>query len=333
MPANLSPQYLEAEQRYRKAKSNPEKMEALEIMLTLIPKHKGTEKLQAQIKKRISKLKEASGKKKAISREAELSHIKREGAAQLALSGLPNVGKSSILAKLSSASPEIAPYPFTTRLPMPGMVMFENIQFQLIDLPPLSQEFTEPWVFALMKQSDLLLIVIDLNEDPAEQMAATLAILKSIKILPLEIGSASQEMQAIQGEKFHVKKSLIVANKNDVDIAEISMEYLKEQYQGRFPMLAVSTKQGDLLEDLKKNIFTLLEIIRIYSKLPGKDPNFSAPFILKKGSTIRDIARLVHKDFVDRLKFARIWGKETFQGQRVHQDFIVHDGDVVELHM
>ena len=153
MPANLTPQYLEAERRFRQATSPDEQLEALEAMMATIPKHKGTEHMRADIRRRMAKVRtEAARSKKAAAKGPTWHHVPREGAGQIALVGAPNAGKSRLLAALTNANPVVAPYPFSTRTPLPGMVPFEDINIQLVDLPPIAPETAEPWLFALARQ-------------------------------------------------------------------------------------------------------------------------------------------------------------------------------------
>jgi len=335
MPANLTPQYLEAEQRYRQAKTNQDKIKCLQEMLSIIPKHKGTEKLQAQIKTKIAKLRQESKKKHATRREGEFHTIKREGAGQVVLVGLPNVGKSEILSSITRATPEIAVYPYTTRKPTPGMMEYENIQIQLIDMPPLTDDYLEPWIPQIIRNADALLMIIDLSEDSIPQMKSLSEILERIKVKPKLIKSqveTEDELEFFEEKVFH-KNTIIVGSKSDLEIADISLEMLKEHYGRHLPLIPISTKRAATLELLKKKIFEVLEIIRIYTKPPGKQADFSAPYIQPVGSTVEEIAKNIHKDFLEKLKFARLWRDNKFQGQRVQRDFVLEDGDVIELHI
>src|SRR5438045_3582873 len=164
MPANLTPQYMEAEKRFKQAGSIEEKVAALEEMIATIPKHKGTEKLQAELKKKMSVLrKESEQNKKGGRRETYV--VEREGARQIALVGAPNSGKSQLVRSLTHATPEVAEYPYTTRIPIPGMLIFENVRLQLVDLPPISPEYTESWVAQVIRNADAVLWIIDLSDD------------------------------------------------------------------------------------------------------------------------------------------------------------------------
>ncbi|MBI2877353.1 MAG: TGS domain-containing protein [Candidatus Tectomicrobia bacterium] len=327
MPANLPPQYFEVERRYREAKSPQEKLRLLEELLAIIPKHKGTEHLQGDLRRRISKLKAESQRKKGATTVGYGFHVEREGAGQGMLVGPPNTGKSLLLASLTNATPEVADYPFTTRRPLPGMMPFENVQIQLVDLPPLSPDFTEPWLSSALRGADLLLLVIDLGqEDVLEQVEQVKEGLARWKIV---LGRADED----RAEGVVARKALLVGNKLDAPGAGERYELLREIYGEELPMVAVSALQGRELEELKRAIYKALEVIRIYTKPPGKEPDLSNPTVLKQGSTIEDVAASVHQEFVHRLKYARVWGKGSFEGQRVHRNSVVQEGDIVELHV
>ena len=335
MPANLSPKYLEAERRYRQVSTNPDKIKCLQEMLSTIPKHKGTEKLQAQIKTKIAKLKQESKKKHATRREGEFDTIKREGAGQVVLVGLPNVGKSEIVSSITHASPEVADYPCTTRKPTPGMIEYENVQVQLIDMPPLTNDYIESWIPQIIRNSDALLIVIDLNEDSVPQMRSLLEMLEKFKLKPRIIGDrieAEEELEFFEERVFY-KKTVIAGSKSDLELADISLKMLKEHYGENFPIIPISTKKVDTMELLKREIFKVLEIVRVYTKPPGKKSDLKAPYILPVGSTVEEVAEHVHKDFLEKLKFARLWRANKFNGQRVQRDFVIEDNDVIELHI
>jgi ribosome-interacting GTPase 1 len=328
MPANLPPQYFEAEKEYRLAKTTQEKMTALEAMLTIMPKHKGTDKLRGQLRKKISKLKGDSQKKYTTSKKAFAFNIDREGAAQVMLIGPPNVGKSELLSRMTKASPEVADYPFTTRKPLAGMMIYEDIQIQLVDTPPIASGYIEPWLFGIIRNSDGLLLMVDLSEDPLEQVESTIAELKKSSICPIGKQQAEKD-----GGKFAVKQTLIIANKNDLDPSCETYDILKELYAFKFPIVSISAREKDNLDGMKKQVFKMLDIIRVYTKAPGKAFDSKAPFILKKGKTVQDLSEKIHKDFAKRFKYAKIWGSEKYKGQMVQKEYVLKDGDILELHM
>lgn len=327
MPANLPPDYFEAERRYKQASTTAEKIAALEDLMATVPKHKGTDHLRADLRRKLSQLnKEAQEqrRKKGGGRDS-LYNVPREGAAQVALAGFANSGKSSILANLTKAVPVIADYPLSTVLPCPGMMPYEDIQIQLIDLPPIPNEATDGWVSGIMRVADALLIVIDLAEDADTQM----------ELLLDQIGKWNiRTEKPREGEtRVLVKRALVAANKKDLPGAMENFDRLRSARGSRFPMVALSCLKKEGLEDLKRGIFQLVSIIRVYSKPPGKDPDLSMPYTVPAGSTVMDVAEKVHKDFVTKLKYARVWGSAKFDGMRVERTHVLKDRDIIELSM
>ena len=342
MPANLPPDYHKAEERLRAAKETDEKIAALEEMLRVMPKHKGTDHLQADLRARIAKLRRQPAKKGARS---AFSHIiPREGAGQVALVGPPNTGKSSLVAALTHASPEVADYPFTTREPTPGMMPFEDISFQLIDLPPLSREHMDAWVFDLIRHADLLWLVMD-GLDPLGEIDTMREILgqRSIEPVPAPAGKAVVEGEPSGRSRAYsslpagpagrtVKKALLVATGADRPGISGEIEALEDLLEHGWTVVAVSSRTGEGFEALKRRTFQALEIVRVYTKQPGKPADRSAPFALSRGSTVGDLAERIHKDLLASMKFARIWGAGTFDGQTVQKEHVLLEGDVVEIH-
>jgi ribosome-interacting GTPase 1 len=326
MPANLPPQYFDAEKRYREAKTPPEKAAALEAMLAIMPHHKGTDKLRADLRRRLSKLKDEQERRKGGSRAALFS-VKLEGAGQVALVGAPNAGKSQLLTALTNAEPEIADYPFTTQVPQAGMMAFENIQIQLVDLPPITADHTEPWAFNIMRSADCLLLVLDLSQDPVSELGTIREVLRGQRIILQGDTEGDAEPGAF------IKKYLLVGNKEDLPRSGENAAIVKEFYGERSPLITVSAKQGAHMEGLRQRVFSILDILRVYSKRPSREADPSAPIILKQGSTVLDLAKEIHKDFVAKLQYARLWGSGRFDGQRVQRDYILQDGDIIELHM
>lgn len=326
MPTNLPPEALEAEKRYREAKSIAEKIACLEEFISTIPKHKGTEKLRADLRRRLSKLKAESQARKKVGRHDSAFRIEREGAGQVVVIGPTNVGKSALVAALTNATPEVADYPYTTRIPTPGMMPVENIQIQLIDTPPLDRDYVEPELMNLIRRSDLILLVVDLQAYPIQQLEDSIALLQEHRIVPRHL----KDRYAEQG-RLTFKPLLVLVNKSDDESFDEDFEVLRELVGDDWPLLPVSATTGRNLECLKQAVFERLEIIRVYSKPPGKEPDFSAPFVLRKGSTVADFAGKIHQDFLEKLKAARVWGTAVYDGQMVSRDHVLHDGDVVEL--
>lgn len=329
MPANLSPEYKKAEQAYRAAREPRERLELLKGMLRSIPKHKGTEHLQADIKSRIKQLTdELAGPRKGAARTSQFS-VRREGAAQVCLVGPPNSGKSTLHAALTGSHSEVGPFPYTTRTALPGMLPFEDIAFQLVDLPPVSREHMEPGLIGVLQGADAAWLVVDLS-DPActEQVVAIREELARRKIV------LEESWPAPGGDDvFQVRlPTLLVANKSDLDPDPEEVKVLEELLQIRYPALAVSAASGQGLGELARFLFESLGVVRVYTKVPGKPADRQRPFTVRRGDRVLDVARLVHQDVAATLKYARLWGSGEFEGQQVGPEHPVADGDVLELH-
>jgi ribosome-interacting GTPase 1 len=326
MPANLPPQYFDAEKRFRAAKTTEEKIEALQSMLAIMPKHKGTDKLHADLRRRIAKLTDEAERRYATSKSSY--YIRKEGAGQVVFIGMPNSGKSQLLASLTEALPEIADYPFTTKAPSIGMMKFENVQIQLVDTPPVSFHESRVWINNLARNADLVAIVVDLSDSPAEQVDLILGELEGMGIIP----STDDEQQEPEPGR-RPRKMIVVSNKSDLDTAGTGFQQLHYNYSHMFQMIAVSAKDNSNMDELKKNVFNTLDIIRVHTKSPGKKVDMNDPMVMKKGSTVKNAAEEVHKDFRHKLKYALVWGSGKFDGQRVSQDHVLQDNDIIEMHI
>ncbi|MDH3553592.1 MAG: TGS domain-containing protein [Gammaproteobacteria bacterium] len=340
MPTNVTPAYKKAEEAYRKARDPRERLACLKELLRTIPKHKGTEHLQADIKTRIKQLTEELAGPKKGGRRSGPSHVVRpDGAAQLGLVGPPNAGKSSLHALLTGSRSDVGPYPYTTHLPVPGMLPYEDIHFQLVDLPPVSGDFMEPWFINALQHADGVLLVIDVSDpDCLEQVPTILERLADKKafLTPawpgLQPGEPGEPNETEDPFRLDLP-TVLIANKCDLDPDPEEVEILEELLGLRFPALTMSAKTGEGLDELGSFLFRALEIIRVYTKTPGKPPDTDKPFTVRRGGTVLDVAGLVHKDIARGLKFARMWGAEVFDGQQVGPDHLVSDGDIVELHL
>jgi ribosome-interacting GTPase 1 len=331
VPANLTLQYKEAEERFRRATDPAERMDALREMIALLPKHKGTEKLHADLKKRLSKLEE-EGEHAARSgaRHHDPGHVRPEGAGQWLLLGPPNAGKSSLLKALTHAHPEIAEYPFTTREPLPGMMPFEDVQVQLVDTPAVAAGHTEPWLGNLAHGADGLLLVLDVAADDLEPSWAALSdFLHKARVWP-----ACRPLPADASPLTAVRPVLLLANKADLDPDGTFAALAREAVGPDLPFHPVSAVRGDGLEALRTVLFRELGRVRVYTKEPGHKHEPSKPFVLPAGATVQELATQIHKDIAARLKFARIWGRHArFEGQQVDKGHVLEDRDVVELHV
>ena len=330
MPANLTAQYKEAEARYRSAVGYEERLEALREMLALLPKHKGTEKLQADIRKRLSKLEdEEAHVAKSGHRGPDVGHVKKEGAGQWALLGPPNAGKSSLLAALTHAHPEIAEYPFTTRLPQPGMMPFEDVLVQLVDTPAVAAGHTDAWLPNLARNADGILLVLDVTSDDVDAAWRALGeVLERAHVWP-----RGKPLPPDASPLLEPRPILVLLNRADEDPDGTFAALARATVGEGFPVLDVSARRGDGLGALRPVLFSELHRIRVYTKEPGHKPDLGRPFVLREGATVDDLACLVHKDLAARLKFARIWGAHArFEGQQVDRHHPLQDRDVLELH-
>lgn len=338
MPANLSPEYKAAEAAFRKARDPRERLEGLREMLRSMPKHKGTDHLQADIKRRIKELSEEleGPKKGGASRTGPALVIRPEGAAQVALLGPPNSGKSSLHARLTGSSAHTADYPFTTQYPEPGMMPFEDIRFQLVDLPAVSPEHPVPWLASALQTADACLLVLDLNEAAClEQVEALHAALREKRVTLTERWNGDSAPAANGDDPFALRlPTLLIASKADLEADPEAEVQAFEELEGlRYPALAVSAATGKGLDRLGPWLFENLGIVRVYTKLPGKPADKERPFTLRRGQTVEDVARLVHKDVAQALKYARVWGSTGFDGQQVGREHPLSDREIVELHV
>jgi len=329
MPANLPPDYKAAEQRFREAKTVEDKIAALQEMMAIIPKHKGTDKLRADLRKRLSRLRAEQERQARKGRRGSAYYIPKEDEPQVILLGPPNAGKSSLVAATTNASPDVADYPFTTRVPTPAMMPYEDIYVQLIDVPPISPDHIDTWLPEMVRNADAALLVVDLSADDCVDMLQLVRDKLAAKGIRLSRCFDPGEHEVPR----NVKPTLIVANKVDHASARENLEFLCEIVGDEFEILPVSVATGDGIEAMKKRLFKFLDIVRVYSKVPGKKPDMDRPFIVKRGSTVLDVARKIHREFGDHMKYARVWGSGKFDGQIVERDHVVEDGDVLEIHV
>jgi ribosome-interacting GTPase 1 len=329
MPANLTPEYQRAEQRYRQAKTYEEKLLALEEMLRTIPKHKGTDKMQAELKRKIANLRKAKPTRAGKAHQ-DIFYVPPQGGGQIVLLGTPNVGKSSIVAALTKAKVRVTDYPFGTALPVPGMTHYQDVPIQLVDTPPITAEQSPPGMMGTIRNCDALLIVADGgSESVLEEVEVCVKLLADRGLAPTSVPQPAVPTDPDQPEPI---RCLLLVNKCDLPQAADNVQVLRDLYGDRIEVLAVSCKTGENLHELPKRLYELLGILRVYAKPPGKPPDMNEPFMLPIGSTIEDLARHIHRELASKLRSARIWGDGVYAGQHVKHDHVLRDRDVVELH-
>ena len=329
MPANLTAQYHKAEENYRRATTLDEELAGLLEMMKEIPKHKGTDHLQAELKSKISKTKKELAAEKSSGKSTRGLRIPRQGAGTAVLLGGPNAGKSQLIAALTHATPEVAPYPFTTTVPAPAMMPWEDVAVQLIDAPPITADFLDAHLQGIIRGADLALLLVDLEaDDGVEQCQEALDRLGQTKT---RLDKESRLDENDVGLSF--TRTFLVPNKIDAPDAAERLEMLHELIPLDFSEYVVSAKDGTGIEPLRDAIYQAMDVVRVYSKLPtAKEPDRDRPFTLHRGGTLIEMAGLVHKDFAEGLKFARVWGSAVHPGTQVKGDYVLHDQDVVELH-
>ena len=330
MPANLTPQYLQAEEDYRRAASPEDQLACLQVMLREIPKHKGTEKLQADLKRRISETKKELAADRRAGRRARGVRIPRQGAGTAILLGGPNAGKSRLLATLTHAAPEVAAYPFTTHVPAPGMMPWEDIMIQLVDTPPITAEHMDPYTPGLIRSADLALLMVNLgSDDGIEQCQDVIDRLNQIKT---RLGRESRVDDEDPGLCY--KQTFLVPNKIDLPAAAERLELLHELVPLDFREYVISAQEGTGLAELRRAIYDAIDVVRVYTKHPSaKEADLDRPFTVRRGSTLLELAGQVHKDYLEGLRFARVWGDAVHAGTVVKGDYVLRDKDIVELHM
>ncbi|MBI5266112.1 MAG: 50S ribosome-binding GTPase [candidate division Zixibacteria bacterium] len=332
MPANLPPQYYELEREFRAERDTREKLRMAEELLAMMPKHKGTDKLQADMKAKISKLKKDLEQKDhqhgAAAHVPAHDHIDKEGAGQVILIGPPNCGKSSLVDVLTKAKPLVADYPYSTREPLAGMMVFETIQFQLIDTPPISSELYEPYMTNLIRAADIVALVCDLSDPQGTD--ALMVVIEKLREKRILLGAAGDP--PAEEHRHIVKKTMVLGHK----AFEGDFEPILARLRTLFPsltILATSILDDQSLDAFRRGVFEVMNIMRVYTKHIGEEPKLVDPVILRRGGTVADAALAIHKEFLAKLKFAKVWGPGKFDGQRVQHDFELTDGDVIEFHI
>ena len=328
MPANLTAQYRKAEAEYRRASTPEEELHGLQLMLRELPKHKGTDKLQADLKQKISKIKKECESQRG-GKKGHGFRVPRQGAGRAVIIGGPNAGKSQLVTALTRATPEVAPYPFTTHEPAPAMMPWEDVMVQLIDTPPITRDMLDPSIQGLIRGADLVLFMLDLGSD--EGIQDCLDVLEHLNQTKTRLGDRTYLDETDIGTSY--TRSFLVANKIDHPDAELRFELFHEMWRHSFREFRISASLAEGIEELRDAVYRAMNVIRIYTKLPqSKEPDYSKPFTLRRGGTLMEVAELVHKDIARDLKFARVWGSHVHDGTHVKGDYVLHDQDVIEIH-
>ncbi len=328
MPANLTQAYFTAEKKYRQARTPQDKLETLQEMLRVIPKHKGTDHMQADLKKKISKAREDLAKAPKSGGEGRSYYVAPEGIGQVFLLGPPNGGKSSLMDALTNAKPAVADYPFTTRNYLPGMMRYHDVWIQLVDMPPISSEYYEPWIPAVARYGDLIALVLDLSSDDAlDEAEKVIEILENKKVrcagIDDETGQFDTGIASIS--------TLVVGSRRDAPMASERAAMLDELWNSRYPIVMTETGDEESLNNFNRTVYEMLGKVRVYTKERNKKPDLEEPFVLKKGDSVMDLAGRIHKDIAKQLKFARVWGEGKYDGQRVNRDYVLEEGNIIEL--
>lgn len=300
MPINAGFEYAEAEKKYFQASTDEERIKALEEMLRSAPSHKGSEKFRGDIRLKIKRLKESVIKAKKSGKSSKKGIKKAD--LQVVLIGLTNSGKSSILKSLTNANPKIASYGFTTTEPEIGTLNYKGCNIQLIDLPPFASEFFD---LGIVNNADTLLIVIE-------------------------------KMHEIDDIKIHLKnanaKKIIVFNKIDLYDENTKRKISETMKTKKYNFVLISTHTKEGLEELKEKIFRSFDVIRIFTRQPGKKED-EVPVIMPPNSTLEQVAEKILHGYSKKVKYAKVWGPSAkFLGQQIGLKHVVKDKDIIEFY-
>ncbi len=390
MPTNLPPEAMDKWEEVEAAHTPKEKMDAMIEFLKYVPHHKGTMKLRGEMKRKISLIRADLDKKKRMGTGkgggGPKLFVEKEGSAQVALVGMTNVGKSCLMCATTNSKVVVTPTPFSTHTPVPGIMSYQDVQFQIVEAPAVLEGSADGRAgghitLGLARNADGVILMVDLSRDPVRQLELLLSELEKSRVLvskpsgrvdidrrhagaPLRIIlvgklldcsmndvedllrsykiagtvkiSGDIRLDDVEDAIFETttyKPAVVVANKLDLPHAEANLRHLKKYMNGKLPVVAMSCEQKTGIPELGKALFDSLGIIRIYTKEPGMRAHSDHPFALKRGITINDLARNIHKDFIYNFQFAMVWAKRLpFSPKKVGLGFALEDGDIVEIH-
>ncbi len=391
MPNNLPPEALDKWELVEAAHTPKEKMDAMIEFLKYVPHHKGTMKLRGEMNRKISLIRADLDKKKRMgtgkSSGGPKLFVEKEGSAQIALIGMTNVGKSCLMSATTNSKVVVTPTPFSTHEPVPGIMNFLDVQFQIVEAPAVIEgsaggRAAGHVTLGLARNADGVILMVDLSQDPIEQLDLVLAELEKSRVLVSKpsgkvdidrrhagaalrvilvgklLDCSMQEVEdllrsyklndaivRISGEvrlddiedaifeTTTYKPAVIVANKLDLKVAPANLRRLKQYVNGRLPVVAMSCEEKTGINDLGQALLKSLKVVRVYTKEPGSREDTGHPFVLKAGATINDLAKNIHKEFVQNFMFAMVWAKRLpFSPKKVGLGFVLEDGDIVEIH-
>jgi hypothetical protein len=384
---NLPPQAKEKWNEVTLTRNPEERLRLMGEFLSIVPKHKGTDRMVSQVKKQMAALREEIDKKRRQPKagSAPAYFVPKAGAAQVAVVGPTNVGRSSLLRAVTNAQVEVTPYPYGTKTPVPGMLPYEDIQFQLVEVPALVEGSSEGRADGFMKLSmarnaDGIIIVVDVRDDPAGNLLMIARELANSRILiakpegEVEIekragtqiqflwegelsGCSTEDVIALLGEykirsalvrvrgratletvedaifgNAVYRPTLVLANKSDLRPDPRAIEQLRMAAEPLEVVVASAEHTPDLAATLGERLFRLLDITRVYTKEPGKEPA-RTPMVYRGPVTVGELARTIHNDFYRNFKYARVWGPAAkFPNEKVGLDRRLTDGTIVQLY-
>jgi uncharacterized protein len=331
MPTNATPEYKKAEAEFRQARTPEDRLAGLREMLRTLPKHKGTEHLQADIRSRIKELtEELAGPRKGGARTGPTHVVHPEGAGQVALLGPPNSGKSALHDRLTGSHAAAGPFPFTTQFPQPGMLPHLDVGIQLVDLPPVASQHPVPWLANALQPADAAMLVVDLNDpECVDQVLELHDLLADRRVF---LTGDWTEIEENEDPFALVLPTLLVATKADqVEHYDEELAAFRELTGRDYPSHTVSAETGAGLDAIGTFLFEHLGVVRVYTKIPGQPPDLKRPFTVRRGQAVEDVAALIHKDLVASLRWARLW-RGDIEGLQVGKHSVVEDGDILEIH-